>query len=171
MKKFDISQAAQLTSPNPVTVICTLRPDGGTNLAALSWWSFISMDPQMLCFAMSKPSYSGELVRKTRKALITVPGAALSDAVMQCGSTSGRDTDKALKYGVELAELAGSKIKYPLHSRLVISCGLKEFHEAGDHCLYICNIDQMLGNEDETALFAWGGYTELKPASLAGLTN
>lgn len=36
MKKINLAQASALTSPNPVTVVCTERPDGGTNLAAVS---------------------------------------------------------------------------------------------------------------------------------------
>lgn len=39
MKKINLAQASALTSPNPVTVVCTERPDGGANLAAVSWWT------------------------------------------------------------------------------------------------------------------------------------
>ena len=33
MKKISLPQASALTSPNPVTVVCTQKPDGSTNLA------------------------------------------------------------------------------------------------------------------------------------------
>ena len=39
MKKINLAQASALTSSNPVTVVCTERPDGGANLAAVSWWT------------------------------------------------------------------------------------------------------------------------------------
>ena len=81
-----------------------------------------------------------------------------------CGSTTGRDTDKAAKFGIELIEVEGSEIKIPAHSRLAIVCSLKECHEAGDHYLYICDVEQVLGNEAEKALFAWDGYSKIRAA-------
>ena len=41
---------------------------------------------------------------------------------------------------------------------------LKEYHEGGDHYLYICNVEQVYGDETEEALFAWNGYSQLRPA-------
>ena len=45
-----------------------------------------------------------------------------------------------------------------------ISCNLKQFIEVGDHYLYICDVEEVYGNEDEEALFAWNGYSEIRPA-------
>ena len=35
MDKISLSKATRLTSPNPVSIVCTKKPDGGTNLATL----------------------------------------------------------------------------------------------------------------------------------------
>ena len=164
MKKLSLPQASRLTSPNPVTVVCTRKPDGSPNLATVSWWTYLSFNPDMIAFAMAKTSYTGEMVRQSGKAILTIPGAAIAEAVMGCGSTTGRDTDKVSKFGVELAQVEGSDIQIPLHSRVAIQCSLKEYHEVGDHYLYICNVKQVYGNEAEQALFAWNGYSELRPA-------
>lgn len=83
---------------------------------------------------------------------------------MGCGSTTGRNTDKVAKFDIELAEVEGSSIKVPVHSRVAIVCGLKEFYETGDHYLYICDVEQVYGNEAEEALFAWNGYSQVRPA-------
>ena len=93
MKKIELPFASRLTSPNPVTLVCTQKPDGSTNLAAVSWWTYLSYNPNMICYAMAKTSYSGEMVRSNKKVILTVPGAAIADAVLGCGSTTGRDTD------------------------------------------------------------------------------
>ena len=61
-------------------------------------------------------------------------------------------------------EVEESAIKIPVHSRVAIVCSLKEYHEVGDHYLYICNVEQVYGNEAEQALFAWNGYSQLRPA-------
>ena len=54
MKKINLPQASRLTSPNPVTVVCTEKPDGSTNLATVSWWTYLSFNPNMIAYAMAK---------------------------------------------------------------------------------------------------------------------
>ena len=164
MEKISLPKASKLTSPNPATLVCTQKPDGGTNLATVSWWTYLSFNPNMIAYAMAKTSYSGEMVRNTKKVILTVPGAEIADAVMGCGSTTGRDTDKISQFGIEMQEVPASEIKIPLHSRLAIQCSLKEFVETGDHYLYICNVEQVYGNEQEEAVFAWNGYSQIRPA-------
>ncbi len=164
MKKINLPQAAKLTSPNPVTLVCTQKPDGSTNLATVSWWTYLSFNPNMIAYAMAKTSYSGEMVRNNQKVIVTIPGAKIADAVIRCGSTTGRNTDKASKFGIELVEIEGSDIKIPAHSRVAIQCSLKEYHEVGDHYLYICDVEQVYGDEAEEALFAWNGYAKVAPA-------
>lgn len=164
MDKINLPQAAKLTSPNPVTVVCTQKPDGSTNLATVSWWTYLSFNPNMIGYAMAKTSYSGEMVRNNKKVILTIPGTEIAEAVMGCGSTTGRDTDKVAQFGIELTEVEGSDIKIPVHSRVAIVCSMKEYHEVGDHYLYICDVEQVYGNEVEEALFAWNGYSQVRPA-------
>lgn len=163
MQKINLPRSAKLTSPNPVTVVCTEKPDGSTNLATVSWWTYLSFNPGMIAFAMAKTSYSGEMVRNNQKVVLTIPGKELAEAVMGCGSTTGRNTDKVTEFGIELAKVEGSFIQIPVHSRVAIKCSLKEYHEVGDHYLYICNVEQVYGNEAEEALFAWNGYSQVHP--------
>lgn len=164
MNKINLPQASRLTSPNPVSVVCTKKPDGSTNLATVSWWTYLSFNPNMIAYAMAKTSYSGEMVRNNREVILTIPGVEIADAVMGCGSTTGRNTDKATKFGIAMANVEGSSIQIPVHSRVAIVCRLKEYHEVGDHYLYICNVERVYGDETEEALFAWNGYSQLRPA-------
>lgn len=164
MKEITLPKASQLTSPNPVTLICTRKPDGTANLATVSWWTYLSYNPYMIAFAMAKTSFSGEMIRKNKKVILSVPGEEIADAVLGCGSTSGRNTDKIAKFNIELDEINGCDIKIPLHSRLALVCDLKEFIETGDHYLYICNVTNVFGNKAEKALFAWNGYSKIRPA-------
>lgn len=161
MKQINLYNASQLTSPNPVALVCTQKPDGSTNLATVSWWTYLSYNPNMIAYAMAKTSYSGEMVRDKKKVILTVPGENIADAVIGCGSTTGRDTDKVSKFNIELVEVAESSIKIPLHSRVAIVCSLKEYHEVGDHYLYICDVENVYGDDSEDALFAWDGYSRI----------
>ena len=164
MKKINLPQASMLTSPNPVSLVCTRKLDGSTNLATVSWWTYLSFNPGMIAYAMAKTSYSGEMVRDNKKVILTIPGKEIADAVMGCGSTTGRDTDKASQFGIELAEVEGCDIKIPVHSSVAIQCSLKEYHEVGDHYLYICDVEQVYCDESKEALFAWNGYAKVAPA-------
>ncbi len=164
MKEITLPKASQLTSPNPVTVVCTQKPDGSTNLATVSWWTYLSYHPNMIAYAMAKPSYSGEMVRENGKVVLTIPGAEIADAVLGCGTTTGRDTDKITQFHIEMLQLEGTSIQVPAHSRVAMVCRLKEYHEVGDHYLYLCDVERVYGNEAEEALFAWNGYSQLRPA-------
>ena len=164
MEIISLPQASKLTSPNPLALVCTLKPDKSTNLATVSWWTYVSFKPGMIAFAMSQKSYSGEMIRAGKKVILAIPGAEIAAQVMGCGSSTGRDTDKAAELGIEMQELEESKIRIPLHSRAAILCSLKEYHEVGDHYLYICDVDKVFGNEQEEAVFAWNGYAEIRPA-------
>lgn len=164
MEQINLPKASSLTSPNPVTLICTQKPDGSTNLATVSWWTYLSFNPSMIAYAMAKTSYSGEMVRNNKKVILTIPGAAIKDAVMGCGMSTGRDTDKIAKQGVEMRDIPGSAIQIPKHSRVAIQCALKEYHEVGDHYLYICDVEQVFADESEEALFAWNGYAVIDTA-------
>lgn len=164
MEKISLPKATNLTSPNPVTLVCTLKPDGATNLATVSWWTYLSFNPGMIAFAMAKTSYSGERVRETKRVVLTIPGTPLADAVIACGTSTGRDTDKVAKAGIALETLPGCDIRVPEHSKVAIQCALKEFHEVGDHYLYICDVEQVFGDAGEDALFAWNGYAQIRTA-------
>lgn len=164
MIKISLPKASVMTSPNPVSLVCTQKPDGSTNLATVSWWTYLSYNPNMIAYAMAKTSYSGEMVRNNKKVVLTVPGAEIADAVMGCGMSTGRDTDKITKYGIEMQEIPDCEIKIPLHSKVAIQCNLKEFVETGDHYLYICTVEQVYGNDQEEAVFAWNGYSQIRSA-------
>lgn len=95
--------------------------------------------------------------------VLTIPGAAIADAVMGCGTT-GRDTDKIAQFHMEMLPPKGTDIRVPAHSRVAIVCKMKEYREVGDHHLYLCDVERVYGNEAEEALFAWNGYAQLCPA-------
>ncbi len=91
-------------------------------------------------------------------------GLDISEAVMGCGTTTGRKVDKIEKFGIKMMTLEGSDIKVPECSRVAIVCSLKEYHEVGDHYLYICDVKEVYGDESKKALYAWDGYSKLGEA-------
>ena len=50
MKKISIANAPAFTSPNSMTLICTEKPDGSTNLATLAFGPLLPPIPERSCF-------------------------------------------------------------------------------------------------------------------------
>ena len=97
MNKINISNAPAYTSPNSMTLICTEKPDGSTNLATLAFWAFASTNPGKIMFSLNKGAYSLELLAEKKEVVLAIPGVELTGALIGCGTCSGRDTDKAAR--------------------------------------------------------------------------
>ena len=136
MNKINISNAPAYTSPNSMTLICTEKPDGSTNLATLAFWAFAS----------------------------TNPGVELTDALIGCGTCSGRDTDKAAKVGLTMQEVEGTNIKAPVPCKLYIHATVAQTMDADDHVVHLCDVKGVYGDEDVDAVFGWKGYAEFAAA-------
>lgn len=65
MKELNIMEATVYTSPNPLTLICSLNEDGTTNLAPICFVSYLSFNPPMIGFSAGKQSHTGKRVRET----------------------------------------------------------------------------------------------------------
>lgn len=164
MKALSLIDAAKLTSPNPVSLVCSRTPTGVTNIATVSWWTYLSLEPETIGFAMMKTSYTGEMVRANKQVVLAVPGEALAKQVMQCGSSTGRTRDKAKDFAIELKDLPDCDIQIPVHSVVAVHCALRECVDVGDHYFYICDVENVYGDVDENPLFAWKGYSKIAPA-------
>ena len=163
MNSIPIGQAQKLTAPAPFGLLSTKKPDGGTNLMAVSWWTYLSNHPPMLGVCLSKKGLSGSLIEENGEFGLSIVGEALKDAALRCGGVSGRKADKAAEFGIPLT--AASAISTPVveGSRVVFECRLKDRIEAGDHVFYLAEIAAVRGDADVRQLFAWDGYARLDP--------
>lgn len=164
MKEINIGQATALTSPGPLVLVCTEKENSALNMAPVSFFMYASFHPPMLVFGMGKAANSGENLRRTGKAVLAAPGVSIRDAVMAYGSVSGGVTDKLKETPIALQHIAGSDIQIPEDSRVAFVVSLAQTVEAGDHYLYLCNIEKIVADAAREALFAWDGYAKVAPA-------
>lgn len=164
MNKINISNAPAYTSPNSMTLICTEKPDGSTNLATLAFWAFASTNPGKIMFSLNKGAYSLELLAEKKEVVLAIPGVELTDALIGCGTCSGRDTDKAAKVGLTMQEVEGTNIKAPVPCKLYIHATVAQTMDADDHVVHLCDVKGVYGDEDVDAVFGWKGYAELAAA-------
>ena len=167
MKELNIMEATVFTSPNPLTLICSQNEDGTTNLAPICFVSYLSFNPPMVGFAAGKQSHTGKRVRETGKAIITVPGESLAQAVMACGASTGAKVNKVAANEIEMKEIEGSDIQIPADTRLAMVATLQQSMEVGDHILHICQVDKFLGDESNKGPYAWNGFGKTAPAQEA----
>jgi len=160
MERITISEAQKYTSPNSISLICAETPDGATNLTAVSWWTYLANCPPMIGFAINKKSYTGELILRTGCAVLSIPGETIAEGAFKCGCVSGRDSNKAQEFGIDLTE---TPIKFPIYSKLAFICLLEGSVDVGDHTFYICKVDEIFYNDSERQLYAWNGYSKLAP--------
>ena len=147
MRELNIMEATVYSSPNPLTLICSLNEDGTTNLAPI-------------CLQ----SHTGKRVRETGKVIVTVPGESLAGAVMACGGSTGAKVNKVSANHIEMKEVEGSDIQIPADTRLAMVATLQQSVEVGDHILHICQVDKFLGDEEKKGLYAWNGFGKVAPA-------
>ena len=158
MQRIDFMEALENTAPQPVALICTPRPDGGTNLAPVAWWTFLESEPPMMGFSMAKESYTREIVSLAGKLALCLPGEAIADEVLKCGTVSGRDVDKAKEYGIELT---GGALKYPVCSKLVYLCNVSQEVIVGDCVFFVCGVDEILLDETQRHIYTRGKSEKL----------
>ena len=164
MKELNIFQATEMTSPNPLTLICTQKEDGSTNMAPICFVSFLSFNPPMVGFATSKQSCTGEQARKNGKAIITVPAAEIAEAAFGCGTCTGKNTDKVQKFAVEMKNIDDCDIMIPAETKVAFVVDVKDAIDVGDHILHICDVKSIFGDDSKKALYAWNGFGKVAPA-------
>lgn len=165
MTDINIGQAQRLTAPCPFALLSAKKDDGSTNLMAVSWWSYLSNHPPTLGACLSKKGLSGELIRKSGEFGLSIVGEALKDAALRCGQCSGRTTDKAAAFGIDLVDAAAIAPKLVRDSRVQFECRLVDTREVADHVLYIAEIVAIHGNPEIKHLFAFDGYAKLEPVT------
>lgn len=121
MRELNIMEATVYSSPNPLTLICSLNEDGTTNLAPICFVSYLSFNPPMVGFAAGKQSHTGKRVRETGKVIVTVPGESLAGAVMACGTSTGAKLNKVAENHIEMKSVDGSDIQIPADTRLAMA--------------------------------------------------
>ena len=161
MNDISIGQAQRLTTPAPFGLVSSLRDDGGTNLMAVSWWTYLSNHPPMLGVCLSKKGLTGSLIEKTGEFALNVVSEELKDTAIKCGSCSGRTVDKAAEFGIPLEAASVIKAQTVSGSRVVLECRLVNKAEAGDHVFYMGEIVAIHGDPDAAQLFAFDGYARL----------
>ena len=162
MEKVTINDAQKITSPNPFALVTTVRPDGGSNVMALSWWTYVSNHPATVAICTSDRGYTGGLIRENGEFTLSMPDASVSEAAFLCGTCSGRDRDKAKEFGIEFEDSETVGAPRVKNSALALECKLINTVPLGDHTMYIAEVTAVFADRERRPVFAAEGYRKLR---------
>jgi flavin reductase (DIM6/NTAB) family NADH-FMN oxidoreductase RutF len=162
MEEISIGTAQKLSSPNPFGLVSSTKPDGSTNLMAISWWTYASNHPATILICLSNKGFSTECIKNRKEFGLSIVSESLETAAFQCGTCSGRDRDKATEFGIELIPGKTISAKLVADSRIVFECQLENFYQVGDHTVFVGIVQHIFADQNKKALYAVNGYGALK---------
>lgn len=110
-RRLALSKVYGLLEPGPVVLLTTARK-GRANAMAMSWHTMMEFEPPLVGCVVSANNFSFTALRATRQCVINIPTAELAATVVDCGNSSGRDTDKFAAFGLIAAP--ASQVAAPL---------------------------------------------------------
>jgi len=143
MEKVNIEaspNAYRLLNPGSVVLI-TVGDGNKDNLFPVTWNMPVRKDPGMVAILSGKRHYSYPFIADTGEFGMNVPDISIADAVLGCGTTSGRDVeDKFSRF--RLTRQKAQKIKPPLVKEAVayLECRVCQIVDLGASSLIIGQI-------------------------------
>ncbi len=140
MKRVDISEAWARKYPEQVACAVSLDEDGRATIIALGWAMPTSIKPPLVAISVGHTRYSHECIEKSGEFVLAFPNEHQADAVLFCGTKSGRDVDKFKESGFN--PVKADLVEPPLIEDAVINleCKLVGSHRTGDHTIFVGEI-------------------------------
>ena len=164
MKAIDIPRSLRYSQPHLFALLVTEDADK-RNVMAVSWFCFASMKPPKMLACLSDKGYSGELIRQAGRFTLCVPTELIKDKAMEAGRCSGRTVDKAVQLGFEWVLPEGFDVPAAAGCRLAWALTLCDTMAAGDHTVYLADINAAALGSELDGLYAFNGYKELRALS------
>ncbi|OPY32414.1 MAG: FMN reductase (NADH) RutF [Methanomassiliicoccales archaeon PtaU1.Bin124] len=161
--KIDVQHmdAVQMLPPAPVMLVSVGDKEGKErNIITVGLFNLFSLKPPILGIAVMTSRQSYKLLEENDDFVINVPGDDMLDAVITCGTKSGKKTDKFAE--AKLTPVPGKKVKSPAikEALMNIECRKLESFEKGDHTWYLAKIvhtDATTDYDRSNALLYWDG--------------
>lgn len=99
-KSFPLKKVYELLETGPVTLITTADAEGRPNVMTQSWHLPLEFEPPLIGVVISDRNASYAALKSSGECVINIPTSKLTKAVVGCGNTSGRKTDKFKKFGL-----------------------------------------------------------------------
>lgn len=135
-KPISLDKANRLINDG-CTILVTSRWGEKSNIITLAWQMPVSKSPPLVVISVAPGHYSHQLIAESGEYVINVPPISLLEAVVHCGSVSGRDEDKF--QGAGLTPEPAQAVSAPLIAECIghLECRVVKETSAGDHTLFL----------------------------------
>lgn len=147
----------ELLYPREVVLVSAANKEKA-NIAAVEWITPVSEKPPVLAFSLSNSSLTLDLICTSMEFVVAIPDEHMKDAVLLCGSTTGKYIDKFEE--ASLTQAKGKKVSAPLilEACANIECKVLSYTNAGDHSLVVGEVVEVHPQKEEAGplLFSKG---------------
>lgn len=131
----------ELLNSSPVCIISTKNREGEHDAMVTTSSRFVSLDPKLLSFSISKDRYTLKNLNDTREFTVNIPGENLLEGLWSIGTQSFTENkDKVKDSGLKTKK--SNQVEPPLIKKALSSfeCKVRDLLEVGDHYLVIGKI-------------------------------
>ena len=123
--------------PEPVALVTCSGNNGKDNVITVGWFMQTSIAPVLLAISIGKMRFSHDLLLNAGEFVLCFPSPVQSDAVVYCGTHSGRDIDKFTK--TDLMKIPARHVRAPLIAGSIASfeCRVVDSFSTSDHTIFV----------------------------------
>jgi len=141
MREVSFAEANGLIGrPQRIVLAVSTDAEGKANIIPLGWKMMTSFDPPMYAISIGLTRYSHRLISEGKEFVLAWPSEEMADAVLFCGTRSGRKCDKFKETG--LTPMPATRVRPPLIAECVanMECVLAGSLDTGDHTIFVGEI-------------------------------
>ncbi|WP_158808884.1 flavin reductase family protein [Beijerinckia sp. L45] len=97
-----VAQVRRYLEPGPIVLVSSAS-QGARNIMTMGWHTVMEFAPSLIGCVIASGSHSFAMIRASGECVINLPTAALVDAVVEIGNTSGDSVDKFGRFGLTAA--------------------------------------------------------------------
>ncbi|MCD6465981.1 flavin reductase family protein [Candidatus Bathyarchaeota archaeon] len=159
LREVPVEEAWKRKYPERTVLAVSISKDGKPNIITLGWNMPTSIKPPMVAISVGLTRYSHKLISESGEFVLAFPSEGMEDALLFCGTHSGRDVDKFRATG--LTPVKAKYVKPPLIAEATVNmeCRVVGSIRTGDHTIFVGEIlAAYVSDEDKPVLFNVGNW-------------
>lgn len=148
MKEITWSKAKEICGRPCRVCWAVARHKNQQSICPLGWKMQTSMNPLMFAVSIAPPRFTHDLILNSAEMVIAWPDEDLAQATLDCGTQSGRDTDKFEQYS--LTPVPATDVSVPLVKECAVNmeCTVNGRLTSGDHTIFAAEVLRIWVNPD-----------------------
>lgn len=146
--QISLSSASRLLHPKLTVLLTCADKSGKANIITLAWTMPVSVNPPLLAVSIAPRRRSYKLIQETKEFVINIPTMNYVKETLFCGRKSGKEFDKFKE--TKLTPLPAKTVKAPIIKECIahVECRLYKRITAGDHSLFIGEVQAAYADEN-----------------------